>query len=83
MKKTKVQDNPESFENKLNKLKDIVEEMNSGTLSLDESLNYFENGIGLYNTCRKELESAELRIKKIIELKDGYKEVDFDQNLEE
>jgi len=78
LKKTNKETEAESFENRLNQLKDIVDKMNSGSLSLDESLNYFENGIGLYKTCRKELDTAELRIKKIVQNKDKYEEVDFD-----
>jgi len=59
-----------SFEKNLEKLKEIVENLESGGLSLKESLEKFQNGIGIIKQCYKELETAELKIETIMK-KDG------------
>lgn len=62
------------FENSLKELEGIVRELESGEVSLDESLKRFEKGIDLYKQCRKTLEGAEKRIKI---LSDSLKEIDY------
>ena len=47
-----------SFEANLAELKKIVEELESGKLSLDESIKAYQKGIELSNTCKKMLEEA-------------------------
>lgn len=55
-----------TFEEKLEKLKEIVETLESPeTLELDSSLKLFEDGVGLVRSCREILEEAELRIQKV------------------
>jgi exodeoxyribonuclease VII small subunit len=63
-----------NFENSLLDLEKIVRELESGDVSLDESLKKFEQGIELYKKCRHTLESAE---KKIKILSDSLKEIDY------
>ena len=63
-----------NFENSLLELEKIVRELESGDVSLDESLKRFEQGIELYKKCRQTLESAE---KKIKILSDSLKEIDY------
>jgi len=48
----------ENFEKYLNELKEIVEQLESGNLSLDESITKYKKGIELSNTCKKMLEEA-------------------------
>lgn len=62
------------FENSLKELEKIVRELESGEVSLDESLQRFEKGIELYKQCRQTLEGAEKRIKI---LSDSLKEIDY------
>lgn len=62
------------FEASLKKLEQIVRELESGDVSLNESLSKFEEGIGLYKKCRETLESAE---KKIKILSDSLKEIEY------
>ncbi len=62
------------FESSLKELEKIVRELESGDISLDESLQRFEQGIELYKRCRHTLEGAEKRIKI---LSDSLKEVDY------
>ncbi len=55
-----------TFEEKLEKLKGIVEKLESpDTLELDTSLELFEEGVGLVRSCREILEEAELRIQNV------------------
>ena len=55
-----------TFEEKLEKLKGIVEKLESpDTLELATSLELFEEGVGLVRSCREILEEAEVRIQKV------------------
>ena len=57
-----------TFEEKLERLKKIVEELESPeTIELDTSLNLFEEGVGLVRSCKELLEQAELRIQNVTE----------------
>ena len=51
------------FEHSLDELEQLVERMEHGELSLDDSLKSFERGIALYRNCQTALEQAELRVK--------------------
>ena len=48
----------ENFESCLKELKEIVDSLESGKLSLDESIKAYQKGIELSNECKKMLESA-------------------------
>lgn len=63
-----------NFEKALKELEQIVKELESGDVNLDESLKKFEQGIELYKKCRSTLETAE---KKIKILSDSLKELDY------
>ena len=55
-----------NFEEKLERLKEIVEILESpDTLELNTSLELFEEGVGLVRSCRKLLEAAEVRVQNI------------------
>jgi exodeoxyribonuclease VII small subunit len=56
----------ESFESSLDQLDKVVKELEAGDLSLDRSLELFERGMGLSETCRKQLEEAETRVELLI-----------------
>ena len=51
------------FEKALERLEEVVEELEKGELSLDESLAKYENGIKMYRICLELLEGAEKRLK--------------------
>ncbi len=54
------------FEELLNELKIIVAELESGTLSLEESIQKYKRGIELSNLCKtKLLEAKEVVVNKI------------------
>ncbi len=65
-----MQSETPSFEENLEKLKEIVEDLESGDLPLKDSLEKFQNGADIIKQCYKELETAELKIETIIK-KDG------------
>lgn len=56
-----------SFEEQLTALESVVEKLERGELSLDESVRLFEEGVKLSNACKKELEAAEGRIQVLVE----------------
>ncbi|MGA2727598.1 MAG: exodeoxyribonuclease VII small subunit [Terracidiphilus sp.] len=60
-----------SFEESLKKLESIVDKLEKGDLSLEESLKLFEEGVGLSATCKKELEEAEGKVQMLIKQRDG------------
>ncbi len=60
----------ESFEASLDELQKVVKELEAGDLPLERSLELFEKGMALSETCRKQLENAETRVEMLIR-KDG------------
>jgi exodeoxyribonuclease VII small subunit len=51
------------FEASLDELEQLVEKMEHGDMSLEESLAAYERGVGLYRKCQGALEQAELRVR--------------------
>ena len=49
------------FEQSLDELEQLVQKMEKGEMSLDESLAAYERGVGLYRQCQGALEQAELQ----------------------
>lgn len=56
-----------TFEQALNRLEQIVSELEGKQLPLEESLRLVEEGVKLSNFCNKELGNAENRILKLTE----------------
>jgi exodeoxyribonuclease VII small subunit len=59
------------FEDRLTALEAVVERLERGELSLEESVRLFEEGVGLSNACKLELERAEGRIQVLVEGEGG------------
>ena len=55
-----------SFEESLAELEGIVEKLEKGQLSLDESLMLFEKGIKLVRECNDRLKNAQQRVEQLI-----------------
>ena len=55
------------FEKSLEELEKIVEELQNGDISLDESIKLFERGVELSGECRKTLETARQKITTLTE----------------
>ncbi len=55
------------FETSLNELESLVQQMESGDLSLEQSLQQFERGMALTRTCQEALSAATLRVDKLLD----------------
>lgn len=53
------------FEDAYKQLEKILEELESGTLTLEQSTALYEKGIALANLCNKILSTAEIRINTL------------------
>jgi exodeoxyribonuclease VII small subunit len=61
----------QSFEESLKKLETIVDQLEKGDLSLEDSLKLFEEGIDLSTACKQELDAAEGKVEMLIKKRDG------------
>ena len=61
----------QTFEDALSRLETLVEKMESGDGTLEQSLDWFEEGMRLIESCRQELESAEQKVKELIKNSEG------------
>lgn len=62
----------EKFEEALEKLEELVRKMESGDLTLDESLKAFEEGIRLSRLCAQKIDEAERRVETLIKTQEGF-----------
>ena len=54
------------FEDSIQRLEKIVQELEKGDVPLEKSLTLFEEGMQLSTTCRKELEEAEGKVEILL-----------------
>ena len=59
------------FEEAMAELEDVVEKLEKGELSLDESIEQFQKGVELSKFCTKKLDEAERRITILLEKENG------------
>lgn len=59
------------FEFALEELEQIVEQLESGELSLEDSLSAFEKGVGLVKLCNQKLNEVEKKIEMLVKDKEG------------
>ena len=59
----KSSENTMTFENAMSRLEEIVGKLESGKVSLDESLKLYEEGLELVRLCSDTLDKAEQKIK--------------------
>ena len=67
-----------NFEKSLDDLESLVTAMESGDLTLEESLEYFERGIKQVRECQKALDEAEQKVKVLMKESGGDQLVDLD-----
>ena len=70
-----------NFETSLEKLEGIVEDLESGELSLEEMLKKYEEGVKLSNFCNQTLNKAEQKIEILSKSADG--EIDLTETDED
>ena len=79
MQENKMAEKKESFEKSLERLEILVEQMESGELSLEEMIKHFEEGTTLVDRCSKRLNEVEQKIEKLVKNKDSFIEEPFDE----
>ena len=60
-----------SFEDALNSLESCVSKLESGELTLDDSMIKFEEAVHLVKICSEKLEKAKQRVRILTEMSDG------------
>ncbi|HEC93317.1 MAG TPA: exodeoxyribonuclease VII small subunit [Candidatus Atribacteria bacterium] len=70
--KTKKKTEEISFEDYLKKLERIVQQLEEGELTLDESVKLYEEGMSISKLCLEKLNKAKQKIEKLI-IEDGDK----------
>lgn len=68
-----------SYEKAFERLEKILEAMNSGKVSLEDSLKLFEEAEVLMKMCQTSLNAAEKTIEKLV--KNRINDLELDQNL--
>jgi exodeoxyribonuclease VII small subunit len=59
------------FERSLARLEEVVRQLESPQLSLDEAMKLFEEGVALSRECQKQLEEAEGKVEILLKKADG------------
>jgi len=59
------------FESALEELEGVIEQLESGDLSLEDSLAAFEKGVGLVKYCNQKLSEVEKKVELLIKDKEG------------
>ena len=67
-----------SFEEQIEELEQIVNELEKGDLNLEDSVSKFEQGIKLSKQCNKTLEEAEKKITILVNQDGEVKEENFE-----
>ncbi|TAK55823.1 MAG: exodeoxyribonuclease VII small subunit [Bacteroidetes bacterium] len=62
---SKTKEKKETFEYSLNRLEEIVQKLEDGTVHLDDALKLYEEGIELSKQCMQKLNAAELKLKRL------------------
>ena len=60
-----------SFEESLKRLEDLVNKMESGDATLEQSLVWFEEGMDLIKLCQVQLNNAEQKVQELVKKTDG------------
>lgn len=77
-KKSKTPD----FEQALHELEGIVERMEKGDLSLEESLQQFERGVNLSRSCQQSLQAAEQKVQILLQKNASAAPSEFEPNID-
>jgi exodeoxyribonuclease VII small subunit len=76
----KRDDKPMSFEEAMGQLEKIVEQIASGKIGLEETMDRYEHGMELVKKCRNILERAEQRIQVLSETEGGMQVAALEQS---
>jgi exodeoxyribonuclease VII small subunit len=81
-KKSTDTNEPVNFEQSLKRLETIVEQIEHGTVTLDEVMKMYEEGIRISKQCLERLATAELTLKRLSKDARGNFEL-LDEDMEE
>ena len=85
MAKTKKEktsaENKKSFEEKLERLEDLGDEIRKNDISLDDAIKAFEEGVKLARTLEKDLDKIESRIEKLMNGEEASSDEEADLGL--
>jgi len=70
-----------NFESAMEEIEQVVEQIESGELSLEESLAAYEKGVGLVKFCYQKLNEVEKRIEVLVKDKEGKLQLKVFENL--
>ncbi|HYT54537.1 MAG TPA: exodeoxyribonuclease VII small subunit [Verrucomicrobiae bacterium] len=70
-----------NFESAMEEIEQVVEQIESGELSLEESLAAYEKGVGLVKFCYQKLNEVEKRIEFLVKDKEGKLQLKVFENL--
>lgn len=62
-----------TFEAAMERLDDIVQQLENGRIGLDEAVKIFEEGMTLYRKCQVQLQDAEKKIETLVKTDDGFR----------
>ncbi|HDS01311.1 MAG TPA: exodeoxyribonuclease VII small subunit [candidate division Zixibacteria bacterium] len=71
------------FKAGIERLEEIVENLESGEIDLEEALKVFEEGIRISRSLSEKLEKAEKQIRKLVEESDGTLTTEVMEEIEE
>lgn len=55
----------DSFEQSMKRLEEIVQSLEQGSVSLDEAMTMYEEGVQISKQCLEKLNQAELKLKRL------------------
>lgn len=67
------------FEKSLSQLEQLVTQMESGDLSLEDALTAFEHGVKLTRECQQALQEAEQKVERLTQIEGTQQAVPFEQ----
>ena len=70
------------FEKALTELETLVDRMEQGELTLEQSLEYFERGVQLSRSCQLALDQAKLRVEQLLKSEQGDATESFDPDTD-
>ena len=65
-----------SFEKNFDRLNEVVKMLESGKMSLNETVVLFKEGMDLVNNCKNQLNKAEKQVYTLLKTEDGFEEKD-------
>ena len=81
-KNSKPEARTSTFEHFLKRLEEIVDTLEQGTVSIDDAMKMYEEGIDISKQCLEKLKQTELKLKRLSKDVNGNFEL-FDEDLEE